>query len=65
MSLGIGAFCFAISATDEIQYVLESINDEAKASERQPSEMKILLAEFIDGHAATKQLSSSRIDKIK
>lgn len=57
VSLGIGAFYFAISATDEVQYILHSINDRAKASENQSSELKILLAEFIDAHVATKQLS--------
>lgn len=59
VSLGIGAFYFAISATDDIQYILHSINDKAEASESQSSELKILLAEFIDAHVATKQLSTS------
>lgn len=57
LSLAIGAFWFIISVTKEIQHILHSINDKAQANEDQSNEMQRLFAEYIDAHAALKQLS--------
>lgn len=57
LGLAIGAFWFIISVTKEIQHILHSINDKAQANEDQSNEMQILFAEYIDAHAALKQLS--------
>lgn len=58
LALGIGVFCFAISVTKDIQRILHLVNDTAKANTNQSNELKLLLAEFNDVHAATKQLSN-------
>lgn len=64
LSLIIGAYCFAISATKEIKRILHLINEKARANrknkKKQQNEMKILLTEFIDIHATTKQLSTPK-----
>lgn len=52
-----GAYWFATSTTEEIQYILHLINKKASTNEKQSNELKILFAEFIDVHAAIKQLS--------
>lgn len=52
-----GAYWFAASTTEEIQYILHLINKKASTNEKQSHELKILFAEFIDVHAAIKQLS--------
>lgn len=46
-----------ISAIKLIRRILNSINDKVQADESQPNESMILLSEFIDAHAAAKQLS--------
>lgn len=57
LSLGIGAFCWVISATTEIRRILHKIRNEAKANNCQPNEMKLFLSEFIYAHVIAKKLS--------
>lgn len=57
VSLGIGAFLCAISGTEEIQRILKKIHDKTRTVDNHLNEMKFLLSEFIDMHAAMKQLS--------
>lgn len=71
LSLGIGAFWFAISATTQFQHYLPMINDKASTGVNgQSHEFKILFSAFIDSHGVVKQLSifhyfsrSNRIEK--
>lgn len=56
-ALGVGAFLLAISLLKEIQCILHSINNSAKVKKHQSNELKVLFSEFIQVHAATKQLS--------
>lgn len=60
MGLGVGVYLFGISATEEMQGILQSINNEAKAKENLSNDLKILFAEFIDAHGIATQLSISK-----
>lgn len=57
LAVGIGAFCFAILITGEIQRILRLINDKAQAKKNQSNELMVLFSEFIDAHDIVKQLS--------
>lgn len=57
VTLGIGAFCYVISATKEIQRILNSINHNAHPNENHVNELKILFSEYIHAHRVAKQLS--------
>lgn len=58
LSLAIGGYWFAISATKEIQHTLHLINDAAQANDVcQSNELKLLIAEFIYAHGVVKKLS--------
>lgn len=61
LSVVIGSYWVSISATKEIQHILHSINDKTRANENHPNEFGILFAEFIDAHAAVKQLSWHKV----
>lgn len=55
VTLGIGAYCFVISATEEVQRILHSIHQ--KAHSNQSSALNILLPKYIHAHRIVKQLS--------
>lgn len=58
LALGIEGYWIIISATKEIQSILSSINDKSKENGNQTNdELKVLYSEYIDAHAAIKQLS--------
>lgn len=58
LALGSGAFWYAISATKEIQCILDSIEDRIEAKKSQPNdEFKALFSEYIYAHGIVKQLS--------
>lgn len=60
VTIGIGAFLFAMSVAEEIQSILHSINAEIQANENISSdELKTLFIEYIDVHANVKQLSTN------
>lgn len=60
LSLGIGAYWIATSATKDIQkHILHSINETARENGNQLSELKNLLSEYNEAHAAIKQLSTA------
>lgn len=44
LALGIAAYCFVTAITKDLQLILHSINDEARANESQSSELKILFS---------------------
>lgn len=56
-AFGIGTFFLAISTTKELQRILLSVNNKAKENGSQSRELCKLLSEFIQPHAAIKQLS--------
>lgn len=57
LALGIGAFWVAMSLTKEIKRIVHSINHKTKAKMSQSHELMHLFLEFVDAHAAVKQLS--------
>lgn len=60
LALGIGAYCFGISAIKEIERLFNLINDEACGNENQPKELKASFSECIEAHVIVKQLSIFR-----
>lgn len=59
LSLGMGAFCCAISVTNEIRRILHIFHAKTQANEIQSNELELLLSEFINAHTVVKQLSES------
>lgn len=57
LSLGIGAYNFAISIAKEIKRILRSINNVAHADDNRLNEMEILFSEYIYVNATIKKLS--------
>lgn len=57
LALGIGEYCFAISASAQMQRFLSKMNDLARVNENQSNEIKLTFTQFIDAHGFVKQLS--------
>lgn len=58
VTVGVGAYWFAMAVAHEIQCILHSINDKIHEENwSQPDELTILLREFIDTHGNLKQFS--------
>lgn len=57
LALGMGAFWVIVTINKEIRHIFYSINKKAQAKTQKSYELKVLVLEFIDAHAAIKQLS--------
>lgn len=54
LALGIGGFCIAIAATNEIERILHRIDDKTQANEIQSDEIMFFFVEFVDIHGMAK-----------
>lgn len=61
ITLGIGAYCFVISATTEVQHILHSIHRKAHLNGSQSSKLNVLLPKYIHAHRIVIQLSINLI----
>lgn len=57
LAVVIGSYWVSVSATKEIWRILHSICHKVRSNESHSNENRVLFAEFIDAHAAIKQLS--------
>lgn len=57
LSHAVGVYWLVLAIIKEIRHILRSINEKAHTKKNQSNEIKTLLTEYIQTHAAVKQLS--------
>lgn len=67
LTLGNGAFWYAVSATKEIKRMLHFANDQVGEDENRTNEMEMkdLIKEFIHFHGTVKQLSIANVAQME